>query len=179
MFFLPMFFELHNVRLYTASLTEYMGYSFLLGLLLTPLIASSQTSGQKVDTASMPVFTRDIPLELLQKAQWQKTDGPSNSMVTCLAVDSNSLYAGGLETGVYCTTDSGDTWIQRNQGLTNLEIQSLAVEGQLVFAGSINGLFRSTNGGRSWQITKLGTPNGFIFGGVPAVVVHGKVVRPW
>ncbi len=52
--------------------------------------------------------------------------------------DENLIYAG-TATGVYLTTDGGSTWQQINQGLTNINIQSLALRTTVnpaVFAGT-------------------------------------------
>ncbi|HMB90993.1 MAG TPA: T9SS type A sorting domain-containing protein, partial [Rhodothermales bacterium] len=65
--------------------------------------------------------------------------------------------------GIYRSSDDGQTWVQLTNGLTSTrnpnglpEITSLIVDdaGQ-IFAGTFgDGLFRSTNGGDTWQATR-------------------------
>lgn len=64
------------------------------------------------------------------------------------------MYLEPGEGGVFYSTDYGDTWISRTQGLSDLNIKSLAVHPNspdTLLAGTGDGdLFYSTNGGISW-----------------------------
>ena len=64
------------------------------------------------------------------------------------------------EGGVFYSTDYGDTWNARNTGLSDLDVQSLAIHpnnADTLLAGTQDGnLFYSVNGGLNWiWITKL------------------------
>jgi uncharacterized repeat protein (TIGR01451 family) len=56
-------------------------------------------------------------------------------------VTSTTLYAGTRETGVFKSTDSGSTWLAMNEGLTNLGVNTLAIDptGKTLYAGTNGG----------------------------------------
>ncbi len=71
-----------------------------------------------------------------------------------------TIFAGTLLTGMFRTTDKGDTWEEINNGLTNRFVYELLVTPQgVVFAGTggffSTGVFRSTDRGTSWVQTAL------------------------
>ena len=69
-----------------------------------------------------------------------------HSMVDCLAIDSaGTIYAGTRYGGIFRSTDEGASWNPFNSGLTNLQINSIAVTpaGYIVVATVDNGIFRS------------------------------------
>jgi photosystem II stability/assembly factor-like uncharacterized protein len=102
-----------------------------------------------------------------------------SSTPTSFTFTSNDvMFAGTLGSGVYKSEDYGNTWIQRNNGLTDLNVYSLAINsnGQL-FAGTGNGsVFITSNNGSNWIQTSLNagskvkalaiTPSGSIFAGI-------------
>lgn len=89
----------------------------------------------------------------------------------------NYMFAGTLGSGVYRSVNFGDTWIQVNNGLTDLVVYSLAVNSSgNIFAGTADGrIFYSSNNGNSWINTGLNAgskvktiainPSGHIFAG--------------
>ena len=53
--------------------------------------------------------------------------------------------------GVFLSTNNGKiSWTAVNNGLTNKAVQSLAINGTNLFAGTYGGVSRSTNNGTSW-----------------------------
>jgi photosystem II stability/assembly factor-like uncharacterized protein len=69
-----------------------------------------------------------------------------------------------LEDGVFCTYDHCNSWMNWNFGLLDANGQCIAVSpdyagDRLLFVGTSSGLFRSANGGRSWEGVHL--PGGF------------------
>ncbi len=71
--------------------------------------------------------------------------------VFTLEKSSGGTYYAGTESGVYKTTNAGETWTQI--GLIDIEITDIMVDPSnvnIVWAASHNGLFRSTNGGGNW-----------------------------
>ena len=89
---------------------------------------------------------------------WQRdTLTTTYSMCYGLAVDrSNSsiVYAGGY-TGVYKSTDAGNTWALSSTGLSGTvnDIAIGSTKANTIFAGSSSGVFKSTNAGASWTNT--------------------------
>jgi photosystem II stability/assembly factor-like uncharacterized protein len=90
-------------------------------------------------------------------AIWIST-GPTGAVVQAIAADPTSdgvVYAGTRNGGVFKSDPFGaPTWHAVNDGLGDLNVRSIAaLPGvvRLVLAGTDTGLFRSTNGGDSWE----------------------------
>lgn len=90
-------------------------------------------------------------------------------MVTAVAVDParpEVLYAG-TSGGVYKTTDGARTWVPFNTGLIppgfvtssrSLGVTALVIDPQhteVLYAGTLDGLYKTVDGGQSW--TRIGT----------------------
>jgi hypothetical protein len=100
-----------------------------------------------------------------QQNVWQDI-GPSGVSITSMSISPSGadtiIYAGTSGSGVYLSTNNGSSWTQVNNGLTNTNIQSLAISpngagGTNIFAGTNgSGLFRSTNSGSTWTQVKDG-----------------------
>ena len=64
--------------------------------------------------------------------------------------------------GVYCSTDAGDTWVRRSEGITDTNIVALAVSpgwptDRTLFAATMDGgVFRSVDGGDHWAWSTYG-----------------------
>jgi photosystem II stability/assembly factor-like uncharacterized protein len=72
--------------------------------------------------------------------------------------DPNLLFVGTQGFGVQLSTDGGQTFAPRVNGLTNLNVTCLAFDPdspEVLYAGTQNGLFKTTNGGSSWVPTAL------------------------
>lgn len=91
------------------------------------------------------------------------------SMCYALAVDrsnSNIVYAGGY-TGVYKSTDAGNTWVLSSTGLSGT-VNDFAIgstKANTIYAGTSSGVFKSTNAGANW--TNTGCTN-----------VYGVLINP-
>ncbi|RMH64526.1 MAG: T9SS C-terminal target domain-containing protein [Bacteroidetes bacterium] len=88
------------------------------------------------------------------------------------------IQGAGAGTGIYRSTDNGETWQPINTGLTDTTITDLAVypNGTLLAATRNGGVHRSTDGGDSWHPINTGLPSltvtalavteeGFVFAG--------------
>jgi photosystem II stability/assembly factor-like uncharacterized protein len=98
---------------------------------------------------------------------WEQANDAStaNLGINALAVDPTDtqvVYAASADSGVFKTTDGGVHWTQINNGLPeNLKsptqepfLNFIVVDPadpQTVFVGGQNGVYKSTNGGESWQ----------------------------
>ncbi len=67
---------------------------------------------------------------------------------------------GGVNSGkdsIYKSTDNGDTWVKINNNLPAfLYGRTLSGYGDTIFVGQVGGVYRSLNGGQSWQIDTVG-----------------------
>ena len=90
-----------------------------------------------------------------------------------------TMYAVGLDQGVWKTTNSGANWTQINNGLLNIGVQAIAISpsnSQILYAGTTygtnEGVYKTTNGGSSWTVMNNGIaePVGSI--GIQAIMVH-------
>jgi photosystem II stability/assembly factor-like uncharacterized protein len=71
------------------------------------------------------------------------------------------LYAGSDVGGIYKSTNDGESWVIKNQGLTNYFTESIAVnpiDPQVIYTGGLGGVFKSTDGGETWVSKRNGFP---------------------
>ena len=92
--------------------------------------------------------------------RWTKLiNGLSDVNVRGLAVDpkdSQIVYAGTATGGAFKTTNGGNTWKPANKGLLNSTVLALAAAADqtaTLYAATIDGVFRSRDGGARWQAT--------------------------
>ncbi|MCX6137526.1 MAG: T9SS type A sorting domain-containing protein [Ignavibacteriales bacterium] len=77
---------------------------------------------------------------------WLQTNLNNANIQTILTNSSGSIFAGTPDSGVFLSTDNGNHWTQVNSGLISSCIYSFTVDsGDHIFAGTSNGVFRSTN----------------------------------
>jgi photosystem II stability/assembly factor-like uncharacterized protein len=83
--------------------------------------------------------------------QWFSLNNGINAFsITSIKNIGQSLFIGEKSTGIFATTDYGYTWACRNNGLTDLQITTLLADGNNVFAGTYNGVYKTSNFGNSW-----------------------------
>jgi photosystem II stability/assembly factor-like uncharacterized protein len=102
--------------------------------------------------------------------------------VYAMMIDENNpstIYAGGLDQGIWKTTNSGANWTQINNGLLNTQVQAMALcknSSQVLYVGTApganDGVYKSTDGGASWTrvVNGIAEPTGTL--GVQALLVH-------
>ncbi len=106
--------------------------------------------------ASLFLLSLSKPL-MSQTPFWQLTNGPFGGRINFLNVNPQDgrIFAGtDRRTGIYYSTDNGDSWLFNSFGpqFVSQYIWSVAVNNVTgsFFAGTDNGVFRSTNSGSSW-----------------------------
>ena len=83
-------------------------------------------------------------------AQWVQTNNPWYGDPRSFAVQGTDLFVGC--NFVTCSRDGGTTWsVLGDSGLTNHDVQALAVLDSNIFVGNSWGVFRSLDEGASWQ----------------------------
>jgi photosystem II stability/assembly factor-like uncharacterized protein len=88
----------------------------------------------------------------------QINNGITNTVMFSVALSplNSYVFAGSGGSGIYLSTDHGNTWALANNGLTSYNILSLAVNTSgYIFAGTYDGVFRSTDNGSSWTQTSI------------------------
>lgn len=122
--------------------------------------------------AYSPDFARDQTVFVGGGAIWRTSNGgitwttALSQGISALAISpeftaDNTLIAGSLNGTVYLSSNAGATWISRTVSPMASTVNALAVSstyisrslhisGTAVFAGCVGGLYRSTDGGRSW-----------------------------
>jgi len=136
---------------------------------LTSLIGTSLFSADNVKKLAYFVFNNFVD-DLLPSnwRNWIYLDFIGTNL-NSLAIDPTSdrtVYAGSWSSGVYKSTNGGDSWISINSGLTNSYVYSLAIDPitpQIVYAGTHGGVFKSTDGGDTWSATNSGLINTFVY----------------
>ena len=77
------------------------------------------------------------------------SDGRTNTAPPIVMLDADTFYRGS-QTGIYRTTDAGESWHQLNTGLAGTTVMDLfSINGKL-YASGMDGLTTSTDGGESW-----------------------------
>jgi photosystem II stability/assembly factor-like uncharacterized protein len=92
---------------------------------------------------------------------------PSNSPVNALFISGKNILAG-TGGGIYLSTNNGSYWSDANKGLTATKINTLAVSGNYIFAGTYNsygveGVYISSDNGTNWVLSNNGIPGGISF----------------
>ncbi len=96
-----------------------------------------------------------LPLDRT-KAQWKQTSGPGGGPITAIAQKGDTLYAG-TNSGIYISLDTGFNWSFK--GLTNDFVTFIFLKDNFLLAAtSGNGIFRSNNGGTTWEHADAGLP---------------------
>jgi hypothetical protein len=85
-------------------------------------------------------------------AQWMQAGGLDTNAVSCFAVSGTYLFAGTYDPAIFRSSDSGTSW--ESAGLMNGLVYDLAVSENSLFAGTIYGVYRSTDEGSSWMGTE-------------------------
>jgi len=68
-------------------------------------------------------------------ASWSTVNnGLTDTIINCIAVTGDNIYAGTAHGGIFLSADNGASWQQVITGLTTLTIQALAVHNNDVFA---------------------------------------------
>ena len=99
-------------------------------------------------------------------ATWAKS-GTGGSAVQVMSIDAsgNTVIAGLYGIGVTVSTDGGATWKGSRDGFDVPDVFSVAIRGTELLAGTVDGLYRSQDGGTSWTL--------HVAGSYPAIQVTG------
>jgi len=111
-----------------------------------------------------------------EETGWTQTNGPYGGIVlTILATPKGTVYAGTQGAGVLRLSDSGNSWIPVNTGLTvydgSIGISSLVMMEDTLYAGLGFDIFRLTDDSDTWQwVTRFNNKS------VTALAVMGNIL---
>lgn len=94
--------------------------------------------------------------------EWQKIASLENGAIVTITINDNGyIFAGTQTNGMFLSTDSGITWIKKNNGLLDTNILSSVSNGTGdIFVGTLaEGIHRSTNNGDNWEQINNGLTN--------------------
>jgi photosystem II stability/assembly factor-like uncharacterized protein len=101
---------------------------------------------------SITVFSNGIRLSTDGGASWSQLGLNDYHILALVKTDDGTLLAGASFGGVFRYTGEGILWDQMNEGLGDLNVNTLTVTGGGdVLAGTDAGVFISSNGGVSWR----------------------------
>jgi hypothetical protein len=94
---------------------------------------------------------------------WKSVHG-GTSLIFAIVIDPSqpsTIYAGKNGQGVARSTDGGDSWVLRNDGLPGVApvVQGFAIDPavpDVVYAATPNGVFKTTDGAGSWKPASTG-----------------------
>jgi photosystem II stability/assembly factor-like uncharacterized protein len=90
-------------------------------------------------------------------ALWDTASGRLDGLVLSLAVKDSFLFAGTNDSGVYRSSNNGESWIKTNSGMpASNSVAAFLIKGSNLFAGTSNGIYRSSNNGSNWTSSGLG-----------------------
>jgi photosystem II stability/assembly factor-like uncharacterized protein len=114
---------------------------------------------------------------------WQQSNGPyTGTLINQLTINqSGHLFACSYGAGIFRSTDNGNSWVQINQGLPQLNFEGyramcIAGNGDIYESADNLGIYKSTNNGGTWFQTGftqgivnniVSASNGYIFAGTP------------
>ena len=97
------------------------------------------------------------------------SNGPNGNSIVAIVIDPvtpSTLYVGTDRSGVFRSTNSGESWEAVNSSLGSLYIKALAIDPHTpttLYAGiSDHGIFKSLNSGESWAEVNTGLPCTYI-----------------
>ncbi len=128
----------------------------------TPSLHRASKQPLSSSEAKVPQLSAAKPVQLV--VENNNISGGGFQSDLAITADGLTLYSAADVSGVFKSTDGGKSFVNRNQGLDSLKIASVVItpdNNNIIYAGTgdkgnTGGLYRSVNGGDSWQITSAG-----------------------
>ncbi|HOV91617.1 MAG TPA: T9SS type A sorting domain-containing protein [Candidatus Kapabacteria bacterium] len=96
----------------------------------------------------------------LSFAQWEFCSETiaNPTHITALAIKDSIIFAGSAYSGIYVSTDNGNTWAAKNNGLTvrQKQILSILIKDSDIYLGTSTGVAHSNDNGDNWTSKKIG-----------------------
>ena len=106
--------------------------------------------------ASLVLGSAVVPAQALT---WQQLDGPYGGEIWIAfeGADGTVFSSNRDGAGVWRSSDGGNTWVRKTNGLDSKGARAFAESGSYVFLGSSQGVSRSSDSGELWVQTSLAT----------------------
>lgn len=78
------------------------------------------------------------------------SNGLTSKIINSIHVANGIIFAGTGGGGVFSSSDGGNTWISKQNGLKSQYIRGFCSYGNFIFAASIDGVFMSSDKGENW-----------------------------
>ena len=72
-------------------------------------------------------------------------------MIPAMLPNGTDIFAGTADSGIFLSSNNGDSWSPVNSGLANFTAHALAINTSGIFAGTDSGMFLSTDNGKLWK----------------------------
>ena len=122
------------------------------------VLSNNDGTGQKPDISLFAAAQSDDTEKTKSKSTWKQTNGPYGGKITTLYNTSNGiLFAGTDGSGVFRSTDQGNSWTPVNTGLNNdpdrfpMVVKAIAQMDDKIYVGTLGTLYISTDIGITWQ----------------------------
>jgi hypothetical protein len=136
------------------NFNRYAAFSLRAVLAAAVMMFGIIRSNDYVSRAAPSAFAAEQPAPGV--LQWRQTSGPEGAVITCLLSNGTNLFAGTSVSGVFRSTDQGESWTPINAGLPLIGVQSLAAVGTNIFAGTTSGAFRLIDQEERWVAVNAG-----------------------
>src|SRR5215510_13117564 len=133
---------------------RYAAFSLRAVLAATIAMFGLIRSNDYVSRAAPAAFAAEEPAP--GALAWRQTSGPDGAVINCLLSDGPNLFAGTSVSGVFRSTNQGESWTPINAGLPLIGVQSLAAVGTNIFAGTTSGAFRLIDQEERWVAVNAG-----------------------
>jgi hypothetical protein len=100
---------------------------------------------------SMLIIYLMMNLCMQNYAEWRSTNFPGYSKVNTMAVHDSCIYAGTSGSGIFVSTNNGDSWDEINDGLKSMCIHKIFINDRTVYAGTEDGAYVLSNDGLTWR----------------------------
>jgi photosystem II stability/assembly factor-like uncharacterized protein len=116
------------------------------------------------------LFSLIILSGIAQAQQWQQTTGVCGGYINCLATKGDTVFAGTSPSGLFISTDNGNTWASPAEPGLHWDILAIGFFDSKILAG---GRYYSTDNGITWQdnnnslgwVTAFGASDDTVFAG--------------
>jgi photosystem II stability/assembly factor-like uncharacterized protein len=110
---------------------------------------------QMKSISTLCIFIVMIGHAFFSNAQWQQTNGPHGGYVSCYANNDDEIYVGTQYGGVFRSTNNGESWTARNNGLRSYDINCIAMDNDNLYVGTrlggFDGVHHSIDDGATWE----------------------------